>query len=258
MVILIHELGHLCAMKFFNYSNLNIFFIPFFGGAATGTKQNTSQTQEIIILMAGPLPGIIIGLVLLLTISYTGNHPWLNGFAVAFIFINLLNLLPIYPLDGGRMLKKIFFNRSFSLSVVFLVLSVIAVVYYSLSNKDYFLLILAFFLISSLVYSVNHRKIKKILRAEGFDTDMRYEELTNEQYKLLRQRMIQHMPGLGKNNLDEYDVNSREELAIARQISLMLEPEPVHDMGIAEKIVAVIIWLACFIAPFLMGLNLPL
>ena len=40
VVILIHELGHLLAMKFYNYSNLSIFLIPMIGGIASGTKKD--------------------------------------------------------------------------------------------------------------------------------------------------------------------------------------------------------------------------
>jgi hypothetical protein len=61
-VVIFHELGHFLAMKAFHYKELGIFFIPLLGAYASGTKREVSQKQSAIILLAGPLPGIIVGI----------------------------------------------------------------------------------------------------------------------------------------------------------------------------------------------------
>ena len=63
---MIHELGHFFAMKYFHYKDLGIFFIPLLGAYVSGSKREVSQKQSAIILLAGPLPGIIIGIALYL------------------------------------------------------------------------------------------------------------------------------------------------------------------------------------------------
>src|SRR4030095_4742972 len=63
-VVVFHELGHFLAMKAFHYKELGIFFIPLLGAYVSGTKREVSQKQSAIILLAGPLPGIIVGLAL--------------------------------------------------------------------------------------------------------------------------------------------------------------------------------------------------
>src|ERR1043166_929806 len=65
-IVIFHELGHFLAMKAFHYKELGIFFIPLLGAYASGTKREISQKQSAIILLAGPLPGIIVGIVLFL------------------------------------------------------------------------------------------------------------------------------------------------------------------------------------------------
>src|SRR5436190_22704845 len=64
-VIFLHELGHLIAMKVFGYRGINMTFIPFLGAYVSGQATHFSKYKKIIMLLAGPLPGIIIGMVLL-------------------------------------------------------------------------------------------------------------------------------------------------------------------------------------------------
>lgn len=61
-IVLIHEMGHFLAMKIFRYNELGIFFIPLLGAYVSGSKREVSQLQSAIILLAGPLPGILIGI----------------------------------------------------------------------------------------------------------------------------------------------------------------------------------------------------
>src|SRR4051812_45770109 len=63
-IVMIHELGHFFAMKYFRYNELGIFFIPLLGAYVSGRKREVSQKQSAVILLAGPLPGIIIGMIL--------------------------------------------------------------------------------------------------------------------------------------------------------------------------------------------------
>src|ERR1044071_1590030 len=103
-IVVLHELGHFAAMKFFRYKDLGIFFILLLGAYVSGTKREVSQKQSAIILLAGPLPGIIIGAVFYLIESYSPGQYLFGDQALDFdtmgfwfIFLNLINLLPIYP-----------------------------------------------------------------------------------------------------------------------------------------------------------------
>ncbi|MFN9036391.1 MAG: site-2 protease family protein, partial [Planctomyces sp.] len=61
VTVLLHESGHFVAMYLRGYSNLNRFFIPFVAGAVTGTKRDATPADQLIMLLAGPAPGLLIG-----------------------------------------------------------------------------------------------------------------------------------------------------------------------------------------------------
>src|ERR1043165_9854729 len=97
-VVVFHELGHFVAMKIYKYQELGMFFIPLLGAYVSGKKQEVSQTQSAIILLAGPVPGIFLGIILHY-ISGQLNLDFLEKAAWIMIYLNVLNLLPVYPLD---------------------------------------------------------------------------------------------------------------------------------------------------------------
>ncbi|QUY42631.1 tetratricopeptide repeat protein [Acaryochloris marina] len=119
--IILHEGGHLLAMLLFGYSSPSVLFIPFLGALATARKENASLTEKFWISLAGPLPGLILGI----GIAIAGNSG--QAFASLFnnlseniwqetssilIILNLFNLLPIYPLDGGQISDLLVFSRN--------------------------------------------------------------------------------------------------------------------------------------------------
>ena len=98
IVLLVHELGHFTMMKLFKYKDVQMLFVPFMGAFVKGNRENEKQTQSLLVILAGPIPGIVIGLTLL----YFGNNSelkWMNDLAFLFLFLNSLNLLPLDPLD---------------------------------------------------------------------------------------------------------------------------------------------------------------
>jgi stage IV sporulation protein FB len=256
-VILIHELGHLLAMKLFNYNNLGIFFIPLFGGAAKGTKNNISQRQESIVLLAGPLPGIIIGAILFMLYKNSIHNPWMYGFSIGFFFINLINLLPIFPLDGGRLLQIIFLNNSKMLSNIFSGLSIIAIIYFSISRKDYIFLFFGFMLLMSLINSMQKQKLLKLLKEEGIDWDITYDQMNKEQYTHIRLRMVQHITAYKQYDLFEFDINSAKENTLAKDMEQLFKTAPANDLKLHQKVLVVVVWLSGFILPFIIDLPIP-
>src|SRR5690606_4411061 len=106
-IIIFHELGHFLAMKFYRYKDLGIFFIPLLGAYVSGSKREVSQKESSVILLAGPLPGIILGIIMYFLYKsnpdlYIGNISFFT-ISLSLIFLNLINLFPVYPLDGGQL-----------------------------------------------------------------------------------------------------------------------------------------------------------
>ena len=110
VVLLLHELGHLLAMKIFGYKALNMLFIPMLGAMVSGNKLKASQHQKVIISFMGPLPGILIGCGLFLWMLASSPNALAIEFALLLISINILNMIPLDPLDGGNIVETIFFS----------------------------------------------------------------------------------------------------------------------------------------------------
>lgn len=98
IVLVVHEGGHWLAMRAFGYTDLKVFFIPFFGAAASGIKQDASATQRAVVSLAGPLPGISFALVAAWFAPFESEL--FKYVVVLALFINAFNLLPFVPLDG--------------------------------------------------------------------------------------------------------------------------------------------------------------
>ena len=101
ILILIHELGHVAAAKQKGLPVSAPFFIPFLGALITMKRHPRDAVTEAYIAMGGPLLGTLGGL-LTFWIGWQWEIPLLIVLANAAFFLNLINLLPIHPLDGGR------------------------------------------------------------------------------------------------------------------------------------------------------------
>jgi Zn-dependent protease len=126
-VLLLHEGGHWVAMRLFHYRNLRMFFIPLFGAAVTGQNWNVAGWKKALVSLAGPLPGIALGVVLGIA-GLVLKHPWLINAALVLLLVNGLNLLPFLPLDGGHVLQDTLFCRNRWLDGAFRILAILGMI----------------------------------------------------------------------------------------------------------------------------------
>lgn len=147
MVILIfHEYGHLRAMKKCGIKTKGMYLIPFFGGIAVGDKPD-SHWHEVYISMMGPVYGLYMSGLFYITYLMTDNH--FIGLVASFsALINLFNLLPVYPLDGGHVVKAIVLSMEKSWGLIAL-LAVSAVFFALCSLMGWYFL--AFFIVIGVV-----------------------------------------------------------------------------------------------------------
>jgi Zn-dependent protease len=129
-VLLVHEAGHAIAMRAFGYRDISMFFVPFLGAAVTGTVKEIPAWKQAIVLLAGPVPGLLAALAFFI---YRGFYPFETGsfdygkIAAVAGFVNLSNLLPLTPLDGGRLIEISVFSRWPGARVAFAFFSAAAV-----------------------------------------------------------------------------------------------------------------------------------
>ncbi|HEX4733229.1 MAG TPA: site-2 protease family protein [Thermoleophilaceae bacterium] len=101
VLLFVHEMGHVLQLRREGIKASAPLFIPFMG-AFVGMKQMPKNAAaEARVGLAGPVLGAVGCLVPLALFEATGNEFW-KALAFTGFFLNLFNLLPVLPLDGGR------------------------------------------------------------------------------------------------------------------------------------------------------------
>jgi Zn-dependent protease len=165
-VIFFHELGHYVTMRLCGYKNLRMFFIPGFGGAVSGHAFNVPGWKRVIVALMGPMPGIILGIVVgLCGIAF--KRDLAVGAGLLLVAINGFNLLPVFPLDGGRVLHAILFSRHYILDVVFRVLTLVVFIILSAAGGIKAGIFVSVGLVMTIPVTIRTAQIAKKLKQEG-------------------------------------------------------------------------------------------
>ena len=267
-IVIFHELGHFFAMKLFHYTELGIFFIPLLGAYASGSKREVSQKQSALILLAGPLPGIILGVILFFVSTTQVPEPsyqrvLLSSTASLMIFLNVLNLLPVYPLDGGQLLNRLFLDDTHIISKIFVIISALALGFFAvkLGMGNSFFYILLIFPVTMLVRLQSDMKfdnLTKKLEEQGFNLEKTYDEISDEDYWKIRNILIENnYPAL--RNLrpaPPYEYSHHEDKVVS-VIENLLQRTIIQDLSWIGKIIIMILWVGSFAAPFLLNMDFP-
>ncbi len=101
---LIHEMGHSISAQKCGYKLVNVTLMPF-GAIVTGEISNMSYTDEIKVSLAGPLLNLSISVALVAVWwVFPETYPYTELAVTAGLALCIINLLPVFPLDGGRIL----------------------------------------------------------------------------------------------------------------------------------------------------------
>jgi Zn-dependent protease len=101
LLLFVHEIGHVIQLRREGIEASAPMFIPFLGAVVAAKSMGDDAAAEARVGLAGPILGTLGTLVPLGIWLATGNEFWQALTYVGF-FINLFNLLPVLPLDGGR------------------------------------------------------------------------------------------------------------------------------------------------------------
>ncbi|MWC28758.1 M50 family metallopeptidase [Paenibacillus sp. MMS18-CY102] len=105
-LVFVHELGHVVAARAFGWTIREVKLLPFGGVAEVEEAGGMPSREEAIVALAGPLQNVWMGL-LAWGLGQTGvwDAGWTQDLISANAMIVLFNLLPIHPLDGGKLLQ---------------------------------------------------------------------------------------------------------------------------------------------------------
>jgi len=121
LCVLLHELGHAFAAKAYGIRTVDITLLPI-GGVARMERMPEKPAQELVVAIAGPLVNVVIAAALLFVLAVTGNldfgevlDPTKFNALWALLYTNVMmvvfNLIPAFPLDGGRVLRALLATR---------------------------------------------------------------------------------------------------------------------------------------------------
>lgn len=252
LVIIVHEMGHFLFMKLFNYNNVKIFIVPLLGAFTSGKKQKVSQLQLSIIILAGPVPGIIIGAILYY-FNRGLNNETIAMLANSFLYINLLNCLPFYPLDGGRLIETLFFRQNYVIRLVFGIISIVALAVLFLQSP---IMLIVPVLIGLELFNENkHQKIRDYLKQERINYHLDYNELPDKDYWLIRDCLLFSFPKkYGGIEPGKYTYSMAEPLLV-QHVNSVLQVDLIKDLGVIKTVLIVLIYLVVLIGPLALVLS---
>ena len=186
LCVVLHELGHALTARFFHISTKKITLLPI-GGVASLEKIPEKPQQELLVSIAGPLVNVLIALVLVLFIPFqyymgldavnleaqlaTPSLETLLFFlCMANIMLVVFNLIPAFPMDGGRVLRAllaIFMGRLKATEIASGIGRAIAVLFLILGLfYNPFLVLIAFFIYMG-AYGEN-QMVKQSIQLQGY------------------------------------------------------------------------------------------
>jgi len=101
VLLFVHEMGHVIQLRREGIKASAPMFIPFFGAVVTAKSLGDNALAEARVGLAGPVLGTI-GAAVCLAIGEATNSDLLRALAYIGFFLNLINLVPVVPFDGGR------------------------------------------------------------------------------------------------------------------------------------------------------------
>jgi len=252
VVLLVHEMGHFVMMKIFRYQHVRMLFVPLMGAFVQGTKEIYSQRQSLIVIGTGPFPGIIIGTVLIYAALFV-HSVWMIDLGILFLFLNILNLLPLDPLDGGQLFKLMIYKNQDLFLLIFSFVSSLLLIAAGFLTESW--LVMGFgFIMGLRVRSLQKQfYLRKRLAEEDVAYESTYKDLSNRDYHQIKNAILENNSRM-QQYLEYLDQEEADQL-IAQQVSGTLKSPVIRDAGFIFKLVLILCWIGLVLAPIILVIS---
>ena len=175
ILIFVHEMGHVIALRREGIKASAPMFIPFMGAVITARSLGDNALAEARVGLAGPILGSL-GAACVAVAGVLLNSDFLFALAYIGFFLNLFNLIPIVPLDGGRAMAAM------APWMWFLGLGALVFLFFALPTHNPFLLVIIVIAGFSLVQRWRHRHAGTIESAAYYRVAKRHRLLVGLVY----------------------------------------------------------------------------
>jgi Zn-dependent protease len=248
-VVAVHEAGHWLAMRVAGFRDVQVFFVPGMGAATSGEKHDASPLTHLMVFLAGPVPGLVLamcGIGWLLTGQPDSGAWWFGPLTTAIgaaFLINIINLAPVMPLDGGRVIDLFVMGRLPWFRFGFALLSGALLLWAGINFGDPVMIGLGIMAALALSHQYRMAKVSRALLRQT-----RVAPLSAESFPAAAARLFDFLAGP-----DYTKWNIVTKVGVAQTIlPRFLGRLP----GVKETVLGMFVYIACIVAPLVMVIAL--
>ena len=212
-----------------------------------GSKKIYSQKESFFVILGGPVPGICLGIIGSI-FAIQMQIDWLLEISGIFMILNIVNLLPLDPLDGGQLFRLLVKYDHDLFLMIFSLVSSLVLISAGFFADSWPLMLFGFSNVFSCKIHPKKYLIRKVYQ-NGINYRVPYEDLSNKDYSLIRNIVLDHNPSLKKYN--EISGNSND-LLMAENVNSVLETPLLMDSSVLFRIGVVLTWLLNLFTPVIL------
>ncbi len=165
ITVIVHEFGHVAAYRVAGHQDATFRLIPLFGGVAISKTAPRTDLHDFYVTIMGP--GICLALMASSYLAFEALYP--ENYEISLFFwyvysitgmLNFLNLLPLWPLDGGRITRVLTQTFSPKLAFYLTILMCIVLIAYAVTNRLFFIAIFAIYALQGAMNMPTYRTRK--------------------------------------------------------------------------------------------------
>jgi len=248
IVLLIHEMGHFLVMKRYKYTDVYMLFIPLMGAFVQGRKSVYSQKESIWVIVAGPLPGMIIGFGLLY-LSTLNQAAWMVDLGLLFLLLNWINFIPLDPLDGGQLFNQLMKKNQAFFLLVFSFTSSILIIATGWYLQSWGLVVFGFVMGFRVRTLQKHYLLRKQLDELEVKYHVQYAELSNRDFAKIKSLLLSQSRAL--TTYVEAVEHEESDQVLADQVNNVLVSPVTRDASWVFKSLIILTWIVSVFAPFI-------